>query len=107
MKVVTLIAVGTLSAGLMGCGLFKGGRTMASYRAGTPPVATRTTEASATYALYSVAESRPVVTVVLPQGTQIGFRHGAVGQIVAVAGDQEFPISPNGDYYWKRIGSGS
>ena len=86
---------------LAGCSLFQGDRTIVSQQPGTPAIETRTYE-EGTYALYEVKDPMPRVTVKLQQNEQIGFRRTSAGDLVAVAGSQEYPLLAHETYYWQK-----
>lgn len=102
MKLFSLVAIlAVATATICGCGALRGGRTIVKFDEGTKPVVTET-PASGTYALYSMTDVNPKVTVVLEEGDKLGFKASETGQVIAVAGDREIPLNASETYYWKQ-----
>ncbi len=66
------------------------------------------TPRSGTAALYGSSSATPEISYVIQKGDDIGFRddrNGDAGDVVGVAGDNEFPIQAgtvfDRTYYWK------
>jgi hypothetical protein len=95
-------AVLVLGLGLVGCGMVGGGKTVVKYNGqGATPIETRAA-AGGTYALYSSTDYNPQVTIALQEGDTVGFRKNDTGQLFAVAGNREIPLTADKTYYWKR-----
>ncbi len=84
-----------------GCGAVGGGKTIVRYDENSPPIETKA-PAGGSYALYSTMDATPRVRVTLNEGDQIGFKKADNGQLIAVAGNREIPVTGNATYYWKR-----
>ena len=87
--------------GLAGCGAVGGGKTVVRYDESAPPIETKT-QAEGSYALYSTMDTTPRIRVTLKEGDQIGFRKTSSGQLNAIAGGKEIPLTSNTTYYWKK-----
>jgi hypothetical protein len=103
MKLMSLAAAAAvaLSLGLVGCGMFGGGKTVVKYESSGTPIETKAASAG-TYALYSTTDYNPQVTVNLQEGDKVGFRKNDTGQLFAVAGNREIPLTSDKTYYWKQ-----
>ena len=89
---------------LVGCGAQPGTTVVKYNRDSTLPNLT-TVNSDGTYALYSTWDTTPITTAPLMKGDRIGFDKAADGGVVAVAGNNTWPIKPNwakGSYYWNR-----
>lgn len=76
-------------------------KRIASYRIGKDPeLVTATSDGE--YGLYNWGSSKPIQTINLKQGDQVGFRKGQNGQITAVAGSESANLK-DGDYAWRII----
>lgn len=95
------VALMVLGFALAGCGTMRGGRNVVKYEEGKTPITT-TVPSTGTYALYALTDYNPKVTVHLKEGDVIGFKSGQTGEVMAIAGDREIPMSSNASYYWKR-----
>jgi hypothetical protein len=90
-----------ISLTLTGCGSMRGGQNVVKFEEGQPPMTT-TAPSAGTYALYSLTDYSPKVTLQLNQGDTIGFKPSQTGEVLAVAGNREIPLSANTSYYWKK-----
>jgi hypothetical protein len=94
-------ALVALSLALAGCGAVRGGRNVVKFDEGKAPIMVNA-PASGTYALYSLTDYTPKVSIFLKEGDKIGFKGSSTGEVIAVAGDREIPLSANASYYWKK-----
>jgi hypothetical protein len=102
--IISFFSVCALLLGLgltAGCGAMGGGKTVVRYDESSPPIETKA-PAQGSYALYSTMDTTPRVRVTLGEGDKIGFRKGDNGQLIAIAGSREVPLSNNATYYWKK-----
>lgn len=98
------VVAAALAAGLfaVGCGA-QSGKTIVKYDGKS--VIENVAPANATYALYDSNDLEPKVRYNLRKGDRLGFVEDPdTGQIMAVAGDNEFDVDPNfldGSLRWK------
>ena len=89
---------------LCGCGT-QPGRTVIKYTSDTTLPNTTTVGQDGDYSLYSTWDTTPITTAHLMKGDRIGFDKAADGGVVAVAGNNTWPIKTNwakGHYYWNH-----
>jgi hypothetical protein len=80
------------------------GKVVAEYQRGKLPKMAEVRQPG-TYALYRVADTKPMVRYRLRRGDPIGFRESG-GRIVAVAGENEYPLSGRtiiSNVQWKLV----
>ncbi|MFL5395853.1 MAG: hypothetical protein ACJ79G_23725 [Myxococcales bacterium] len=93
-----------LLAGLLAAGcIVQPGDPRITYRRGVEPQPVKGATASGQWILYPGNATEPDRTVTVKEGEPLGFRRKADGSVVAVAGQQEFPLKPvlADEYYWK------
>ena len=103
-RVSLAVAALAMTVLLVGCGT-QSGKTVVKYEKGsTLPNITQAPD-DGTYALYSTWDTTAITSFALNKGDRLGFDHGAGDQVVAVAGNNTYPVKTTtmtGSYYWKR-----
>jgi hypothetical protein len=91
-----------LLAALCGCGTLGGAKSVVTVDQDQEIVVRQAPE-TGTYALYSAHDRAPILTVKVLKNEDIGFRKTPSGQLVAVAGDAEVPLTAGRSYSWNRL----
>jgi hypothetical protein len=94
-----LTAMIAMGLGVAGCGMVGGGKTIVKYE--NMPIEAQA-PADGMYALYSTGDYNPRVRVQVKAGDTLGFRKNPTGQLFGVAGQNEYPLTADNTYYWKR-----
>jgi hypothetical protein len=87
---------------VVGCGAQPGKNIVKYERGSTPPMTQAPRDG--TYALYSTWDTTAITSYPLMKDDKLGFENGPNGGIVAVAGNNTYPLKidwAKGSYYWK------
>ena len=92
-NIASALAAVVLGLALSACTALQGGKTIVKFDNSTQTPLEAKAPAGGSYGLFASNDVSPKVRVTLGQGDLLGFHRGKEGHLVAVAGNQEFPLN--------------